>query len=108
MNHFSDVDNAPAVTREDLLTLVNSGLAREFQALISYLVNSQALEAAQDMQIASRMKTHAAEELAHALIIAGQTDYLGGMSLTVSRPVETIALANALRVEISNIARPAD
>lgn len=75
MNHVLDSDNALAATRQDLLTLLNSSLAREYQAIISYVVYSQALKCAQDMKIAAELKTHAAEELAHALMIAGQFDH---------------------------------
>jgi bacterioferritin len=84
-----DAGNAPAVTREDLVALLNGDLAREYQAIISYVVYSQVLKGAQFMNIAAELETHAAEELAHALIIAGQIDYLGGMPLAVPKAVKT-------------------
>ncbi len=43
------------------------------------------------MNIAAELEKHAAEELAHALIIAGQIDYLGGMPLAVPKPVKSAA-----------------
>ncbi len=84
LNH--DIQN---VTREDLVALLNEDLAGEFQAIISYVIYSQVLKGPQYMNIAAELETHAAEELAHALIIAGQIDYLGGMPLTVPKPVQT-------------------
>ena len=76
---------------------------REYQAIISYVVYSQALKDAQYMNIAAELETHAAEELAHALIIAGQIDYLGGMPLTVPKPVKTSAKAeDMLRFDLEN------
>ena len=78
-----------AVTREDLVALLNEDLAGEYQAIISYVIYSQVLKGAQYMNIAAELERHAAEELAHALIIAGQIDYLGGMPLAVPGPVET-------------------
>ena len=41
------------------------------------------------MNIAAELEKHAAEELEHAPIIAGQIDYLGGMPVAVPEPVKT-------------------
>jgi bacterioferritin len=41
------------------------------------------------MNIAAELRVHAAEELEHALILANQIDYLGGMPLAVAKPVKT-------------------
>ena len=99
----SDAGNPPAVTREDLVALLNEDLAREYQAIISYVVYSQTLKGAEYMNIAAELETHAAEELAHALIIAGQIDYLGGMPLAVPKPVKTSAKAeDMLRFDLDN------
>jgi bacterioferritin len=40
------------------------------------------------MAIAKELETHAAQELAHALTIAKQIDYLGGTPTTVARDVK--------------------
>ena len=77
------------VTRESLIDLLNEDLAGEYQAIISYVIYSQVLKEAQYMTIAAELETHAAEELSHALIIARQIDYLGGMPLTAPKPVKT-------------------
>ncbi len=80
-------------TRDDLIALLNEDLAREYQAVISYVVYSQAIKGAQFMSIAKELEVHAAEELKHALIIAGQVDYLGGMPVAIPKPVRTSAKA---------------
>ena len=67
------------VTREDLIGLLNEDLSREYQAIIAYVVYSQVLKGAEYMNIAGELEVHAGEELKHALIIANQIDYLGGM-----------------------------
>ena len=55
------------------------------------------------MSIALELEKHAVEELEHALIIAGQIDYLGGMPLTTSKPVKTSATAeDMLRFDLEN------
>jgi bacterioferritin len=41
------------------------------------------------MDIAAELAKHAGAELAHALIIAAQIDYLGGMPMAVPKPVNT-------------------
>ena len=66
------------VTREQLIGLLNEDLAREYQAIIAYVVYSQVLKGAQYMNIAAELEIHASEELQHALIISKQIDYLGG------------------------------
>ena len=96
-------DDALRVSREDLVALLNDDLAREYQAIISYVVYSQVLKGAQYMSIATELEKHAAEELSHALIIAGQIDYLGGMPLTEPLPVKTSATAeDMLRFDLEN------
>lgn len=92
-NRNSKPDELSAVTREDLVALLNEDLAREYQAVISYVIYSQVLKGPQYMNIAAELEVHAAEELAHALILAGQIDYLGGMPVTTPKPVRTSAKA---------------
>ena len=79
----------PAVSREQLIGLLNEDLAREYQAVIAYVVYSQVLKGAEYMHIAQELEQHAAEELAHALTIAKQIDYLGGQPTVEPKPVRT-------------------
>jgi bacterioferritin len=65
-------------TREQLIADLNTDLAREYQAIIAYVVYSQVLKGAEYMAIAEELEVHAGEELKHALTIAKQIDYLGG------------------------------
>lgn|SRR5215469_392562 len=78
-----------AISRADLIALLNKDLAREYQAIISYVVYSQVLKGAAYMNIAAELEKHALEELNHALIISKQIDYLGGMPEVKSFPVRT-------------------
>ena len=39
------------------------------------------------MNVAAELEVHAVEELSHALLIAGQIDYLGGQPLGTPKPV---------------------
>ena len=77
------------VSRDELVGLLNEDLAREYQAIISYVIYSQVLKGAEYMNIADELAKHAAEELNHALIISNQIDYLGGMPIAVPKAVRT-------------------
>src|ERR1700722_3227980 len=73
---------------QDLIKALNEDLSREYQAIIAYTVYSNVLKGAQWMNIASELKLHAAQELQHALIIADQIDYLGGMPTATAKEVK--------------------
>jgi len=91
------------ISREQLIRLLNEDLAREYQAIIAYVVYSQVLKGAQYMAIAGELETHAAQELSHAMIVAKQIDYLGGMPTVSSKPVKTSELAEEmLRFDLDN------
>jgi bacterioferritin len=77
------------VSRSELVDLLNEDLSREYQAIIAYVVYSQVLKGAEYMNIAGELEKHAAQELSHALIIAQQIDYLGGMPTVQPKPVKT-------------------
>ena len=66
-------------TRKQLIDRLNEDLSREYQAIIAYVVYSQALKGAQYMSIAKELEKHAGQELQHALTVAKHIDYLGGM-----------------------------
>ena len=91
------------ITREKLIELLNEDLSREYQAIIAYVNYSQVLKGAQYMNIASELELHAKEELDHALIIAAQVDYLGGMPSVTPLPVKTSQDAkDMLRFDLDN------
>ena len=96
---------APAVpiTRKDLVNLLNQDLEREYQAIIAYVVYSQVLKGAAYMNIAGELEKHAHEELQHALTLANQIDYLGGMPATMPKPVRTSEKAtDMLKFDLQN------
>jgi len=76
------------VTRKELITALNGDLAREYQAVIAYVVYSQVLKGAEYMAIAKELEVHAKEELAHALTISKHIDYLGGTPTTKALEVK--------------------
>jgi bacterioferritin len=79
---------ADATEREKLIADLNDDLSREYQAIIGYVVYSQTLKGAAYMAIAQELEEHAKQELGHALTIAKQIDYLGGMPNAEPLPVK--------------------
>jgi bacterioferritin len=77
------------ITRQQLIEQLNEDLAREYQAVIAYVVYSQVLKGAEYMNIAAQLEEHAHQELQHALIISRQIDYLGAMPSVTPKPVKT-------------------
>jgi bacterioferritin len=99
----SDVSSSGAITRDQLVKSLNEDLSREYQAIISYVVYSQVLKGAEFMNIAGELEKHAGEELAHALVISNQIDYLGGMPVVQAKPVRTSEKAREmLRFDLEN------
>ncbi len=91
------------ITRQQLIDNLNEDLAREYQAIIAYVVYSQVIKGAQYMDIAAELEKHAAEELGHALKIAKQIDYLGGQPGVAPKPVKTSDKAlDMLKFDLDN------
>ncbi|MFZ0633057.1 MAG: ferritin-like domain-containing protein [Acidobacteriaceae bacterium] len=88
---------------KELVDALNEDLAREYQAIIAYTVYSNVLSGAQWMNIAAELKVHATEELQHAMILADQIDYLGGMPTATPKTVKLSKKAEEmLRFDLDN------
>ena len=89
-NFMSKENNADSnnISRERMVQLLNEDLAGEYQAIIAYVVYAPVLKGAAYTDIARELETHASEELAHAIKIAKQIDYLGGMPTVIPKPGE--------------------
>ena len=91
------------VTRQQLVDHLNDDLAREYQAIIAYVIYSQVLKGAEYMSIAKELEKHAGEELSHALTISKHIDYLGGMPTAAPQPVKQSEDAvTMLRADLEN------
>ena len=85
-NSGGNVSNG-VVQRQKLIDDLNGDLRREYQAIIAYVIYSQVLKGAEYMTIAKELEAHAKQELDHALTIAKQIDYLGGVPTAEPEPV---------------------
>ena len=91
------------ISRDRLAELLNEDLAREYQAVIAYVVYSQVLKGAEFMNIADQLEQHAKQELQHAMIISRQIDYLGVAPTVVPKPVQTSEKPRELlRLDLQN------
>ena len=84
----ADAGAASSSARAEIIRGLNEDLAREYKAIIQYVVFSAALKGAQYNDIADQLKLHASQELAHALEVARQIDYLGGDPTVKGKPAE--------------------
>jgi bacterioferritin len=92
-----------AITKKQLIDLLNEDLQREFQAVIAYVNYSQVIKGAAYMNIADELEVHAKEELAHALKLSYWIDFLGGTPAVTSKPVKTSDKAtDMLRFDLEN------
>jgi len=91
------------ITREEMIKCLNEDLAREYQAIIAYVIYSQTMKGAQYTDIAGELTLHAAEELSHALLIAKQIDYLNGTPTNKPKEVKMSEKAeDMLRFDLDN------
>jgi bacterioferritin len=91
------------VTRDRLAELLNEDLAREYQAIIAYVVYSQVIDGAEYTDIAKQLEIHAKQELDHAIAIARQIDYLGKMPVVTPKPVKVSKKAtDMLKFDLEN------
>jgi bacterioferritin len=99
----NDKSGAINITREEMVQLLNEDLSREYQAIIAYTIYSQVIKGPGYTDIARELETHAGEELQHAIKIAKQVDYLGGMPASTPKPVKTFEKAvEMLRADLEN------
>lgn len=88
MNNSDDSSQGNAVTREQLVQGLQGDIAREYKAIIQYVIFSQKIDGARYMNIADQLEEHAHQELDHALAIARQLDYFGAYPVHEPEPVE--------------------
>jgi len=68
-----------SIKKEDLIKFLNKDLELEYSAAIQYIQHAAVMTGAQYGDIIKELKIHANEEIAHALILADQIAFLGGV-----------------------------
>ena len=72
----------------ELIAGLQEDLAREYKAIIQYVIYSQKIDRAKYQTIAAELELHAQEELSHAISISKQLDYFGAYPTHEPKPVE--------------------
>jgi|SRR4030095_2934268 bacterioferritin len=72
--------SATEISLSKLIDLLNECLSREYDAIIRYGIYSQVANRAVYRHTAGEIETHAQEKLQHALGIANQIRFLGGIA----------------------------
>ena len=86
----ADVGEGSSSSKDEIIKGLNEDLAREYKAIIQYVVYSSTLKGAEYSDIAEQLKKHASQELAHALEVSRQIDYLGGDPTMKSKDSKTM------------------
>ena len=67
------------VTIKELIRLLNVDLSKEYSAAIQYIQHASMITGAQFSETVKELKIHANEEIQHALVLADQISFLGGV-----------------------------
>ncbi len=98
------------LTRAQLIDELNNDLAKEFQALVQYVQHAAAITGPQYDAIKAELVIHSNEEHAHAISLADQIDFLGGVpgvdvAQALISPDSKVMLEQDLDGELDAIAR---
>lgn len=66
------------VDRDRFIAALNEDLASEFRSIVQYVQHINSVKGARYQQVIAEMREHLSQELEHAMILAGQIDFLGG------------------------------
>ena len=69
--------------REEFVEALNGDLATEFRSIVQYVQHIAMLKGAEYVSTISELRTHVGQELQHALTLAEQVEFLGGIPTTV-------------------------
>jgi len=82
-------ENISFTDKKSIINGLNEDLAREYKAIIQYVVFSSTIKGAEYGNIAAQLEKHASDELQHVLKVAKQIDYLGGTPTTKGKEAES-------------------
>jgi len=80
-----------AIDKKKLIELLNRDLELEYSAGIQYIQHAAVMTGAMYGDIIKELKIHATEEFQHAMTLADQIDYLGGVPTVKVGEIKTSA-----------------
>jgi bacterioferritin len=78
-----------------LVALLNEDLALEYKSIVQYVQHIASVKGAQYQATLDELGVHVKQELDHAITLARQIDFLGGVPGTLVPPVEKMTDARA-------------
>jgi bacterioferritin len=98
------------VENRELVDALNDDLATELKSIVQYVQHIAMLKGAEYVSTIAELNTHVTQELQHALTIAQQVDFLGGVPTTTVPAVPSVtdtetALKLDLQLEESQLDR---
>jgi bacterioferritin len=96
--------------KEEFVDALNGDLSTEYRSIVQYVQHIAMLKGAEYVSTIAELRTHVTQELQHALTLAGQVEFLGGVPTTVVPEVPSTsdsheALASDLQLEKSQLDR---
>jgi bacterioferritin len=99
--------------KDGFVDALNEDLRTEFRSIVQYVQHIAIIKGAEFMSTVDELRLHVAQELNHALVLAEQIEFLGGVPTTDVSAVETEtdsrrALEADLKLETEQLSRYRD
>jgi bacterioferritin len=85
----------PAMDKAAFIDLLNEDLSTEYQSIVQYVQHIASVKGAEYVSTLDELAMHVKQELDHALVLARQIDFLGGVPSTRVPDVPTATDARA-------------
>lgn len=97
----------------EFVDLLNEDLSTEYQSIVQYTQHIATIKGAQYQALIEELRKHVSQELTHAMTLADQVDFLGGVPTVAvpqltSEPDEDAALRQDLDLETAQLQRYRD
>jgi bacterioferritin len=99
--------------KNEFVELLNKDLSTEYQSIVQYTQHIATIKGAQYQSLIGELRKHVTQELDHAMTLADQVDFLGGVPSVavpeiVSEPDDGAALRQDLDLETAQLQRYRD
>jgi bacterioferritin len=71
------------VDKNDFVDALNDDLSSEFRSIVQYVQHIATIKGAEYLSTIAELEAHVAQELRHALVLAEQVEFLGGVPTTI-------------------------
>jgi bacterioferritin len=88
-------DEGHDVDRDKLVEALNEDLELEFQSIVQYVQHIASVKGAEYLSTLEELSVHVQQELTHALTLARQIDFLGGVPSTTVPAISELTEARA-------------